>query len=131
MRGMSLLLAAAALSSCSTAPQHRSANAENELRMALEGKVAQRAVSCLPRFRSSDMQVIDDGTLLFRDGRTVYRNDLNGGTCSGLRSGNTLVTRQFGPLCRGDIAHVVNVSTGMTLGSCVIGDFVPYSMPRG
>ena len=131
MRGMSLLLVAAALAGCSTAPEQRSVSAENQLRRALDGKVAQRPVDCLPSFPTSDMTVIDNRTILFREGRTVYRNDLNGGTCSGLGFGNTLVTKQHGRLCRGDFAQVVNLSTGTTVGSCVIGEFVPYSAPRG
>ncbi len=132
MRGMSLLLVAATLAGCSTAPEPRSARAEDQLRRALDGKVAQAAVSCLPSFRSGDMTVIDDNTILFREGRTVYRNDLNGGRCSQLGSGHyALVTRSFGGgLCRGDIAQVMDVANGFTVGSCVIGDFVPYRAPR-
>ena len=131
MRGMSLLLVAATLAGCSTAPDQRSVSAENQLSRALEGKVAQQTVDCLPSLRSGDMTVIDDRTVLFREGRILYRNDFNGGRCNGLGAGNALLTRQQGRLCRGDIAQVVNLSTGSTVGSCVIGDFVPYSAPRG
>ena len=133
MRGMSLLFFAAALAGCSTAPpEPRTARAENELNRLLAGKVAQRPVSCLPSFRSGNMTIIDDGTILFREGRTVYRNDLNGGQCNRLGGGHyALVTRQSGGgLCRGDIAQVMDVSSGTTVGSCVIGDFVPYTTPR-
>ena len=135
MRGMSLLFVATALAGCSTAiePQQRSVQAEYELGRALHGKVAQKPVSCLSNFRSGDMTTIDDGTILFRQGRTVYRNDLNGGSCNGLGSGHyALVTKSFGGgLCRGDIAEVRDVSGGFAVGSCVMGDFVPYTDPRG
>jgi hypothetical protein len=135
MRGMSLLLAAAAiLAGCSTSPEPpRTARAEQELSRALEGKVAQRPVSCLQTYRSGDMTVIDDGTILFRQGRTIYRNDLNGGSCNQLGRGHyTLVTKQYGSgLCRGDIAQVVDLTSGVTVGSCSMGDFVPYTTPRG
>ncbi len=132
MRGLALLLAAATLGACMTAPEQRTAQAEDRLSRALEGKVAQRPVSCLPGSRSSrDMTVIDDGTILFREGRTVYRNDLSGGRCGGLGPGHTLVIRQQSRLCRGDVAQVVHLSTGTNFGSCVIGDFVPYSAPAG
>jgi hypothetical protein len=134
MRGMSLLLAAGAtLAGCSTAPEVRTPQAELELSKALEGKVAQRPVSCLQTYRTGDMTVIDDGTILFRQGRTVYRNDLNGGSCNQLGRGHyTLVTRQYGSgLCRGDIAQVVDLTSGATVGSCSMGDFVPYTSPRG
>jgi hypothetical protein len=74
---------------------------------------------------------VDDDTILFRSGsRRVYRNDLVG-SCNGLgRGGYALVTRSFGgsgQLCRGDIAHTVDTASGMFGGSCVIGEFVPYT----
>jgi hypothetical protein len=80
------------------------------------------------------MVVIDDNTVLFRNGRTVYRNDFQGGSCSRLGSGNyALLTRRTGGigLCRGDIAEVKDLTVGITVGSCVMGDFVPYTRPRG
>ena len=43
-----------------------------------------------------------------------------------------LVTRTSGTgLCSGDIARVVDVSNGITVGSCALGEFVPYTGPRG
>ena len=70
----------------------------------------------------------DDGTVAFKNGRTVYVNHLLG-ECNGLKSGfYTLVTRSSGSgLCRGDIARVADVSTGMIVGSCAVGDFIPYT----
>jgi hypothetical protein len=78
------------------------------------------------------MQVIDDHTILFRDGRTTYVQNPRG-ACYGLGSGSrTLVTRQFGTtqLCDGDINHTVDLSTGIQGGSCVFGPFMPYTKPR-
>ena len=31
---------------------------------------------------------------------------------------------------QGDIAEVRDFSNGITVGSCVLGDFVPYTTPR-
>jgi hypothetical protein len=79
------------------------------------------------------MVVIDDNTVVFKDGRTVYRNDFQGGTCSQLGSGNyALLTRRYGGsgLCRGDIAEVKDLTSGFTVGSCAMGDFIPYTKPR-
>ena len=131
MRGLSLVLIGAAVASCSTAPESRSLSAEDHLQKVLAGKVALAPVDCLRSYSSNDMIVIDDGTILFREGGRIYRNDLEGGRCSGLAMGNTLVTRQFGGqgLCRGDVAQVMHLSSGMTMGSCVLGDFVPYASP--
>lgn len=135
MRSMSLLLLAAALGACSTTPQPgRTADAEAHLHKLLDGRVASAPKTCLPHYRADNMVVIDDNTILFRDGRTVYRNDFQGGTCSRLGSGfYALLTRTSGGtgLCRGDIAEVVDTSSGMQVGSCVLGDFVPYTLPQG
>lgn len=131
-----LTLAAAILAGCATyaadQPAYRSVKNDLEFRKALAGKVPGRPVDCLPSYRSSDMQVIDDNTILFRDGRTTYVQSPRGG-CSPLGSGHyTLVTRSHGGmgLCRGDIARVVDLTAGFTVGSCAIESFVPFRAPR-
>ncbi len=133
MRSVSLLLLGATLVGCSTyPPQPRTPNAEAHLQSMLAGKVAGPAVRCIPSYAADNMVVVDDSTILFRDGaRRVWRNDLEGGACHGLRNGGTLVTRRevgSSSLCKGDISHVVT-SGGMSTSSCVMGDFVPYSVP--
>jgi len=134
MRNVTLiLLAAATAASCTTAPQPepRSDRAAAELQRLLAGRVAGKPESCLPRHRSNNMVTIDANTIAFREGRRVWVNNVRG-SCHGLGwGGNALVTRDFGGrgLCSGDIAQVVNTSSGMPVGSCVLGDFVPYSRP--
>ncbi len=130
MRAISLILIGSAIASCTTAPPPpaRSAEARAELQTLLAGKVAGQPMACLPHYRADNMIVIDDNTIAFRDGKTVYRNDLRSG-CA--RLGNTfytLVTRRVGGsgLCSGDLAEVVDFSSGTTVGTCVLGDFVPY-----
>jgi hypothetical protein len=129
MRAIPLLLTAAVLTGCMTQPQPatRSAEAEAEFQKLLAGKVAGQPISCLPSYKRNEMVRIDDGTVAFKNGKTVYVNKLIG-ECSGLASGfYALVTNSSGPgLCRGDIARVTDVRTGMVAGSCAIGDFVPY-----
>ena len=117
------------LCACATAsePTQRSAQAQATYDRMLAGKVAGKAEKCLPTYRSNDMTVIDDDTILFRDGRTVYVNQPLGGCMNLHQSGRALVTRNVGPqLCRGDIATVVDNTSGITVGSCSLGDFVPY-----
>lgn len=132
---LAILAGAGTLASCATvgAPEVRSARAQAELSRWLDGRVAGRPQSCLPTYRSQDMVVIDENTLLFRDGANrVWRTELQG-PCSGLgRPGTALLTRQFGGtgLCRGEIAQVIDTSAGFTVGSCSIGDFVPYTGRR-
>ena len=131
MRSMILLLLGASVAACTTAPpQPRSAQAEAHLHKLLAGKSAGQPVTCLPSYRSRDMITIDDNTLVFRDsGSRVYVNNLEGGGCANLGRGfYTLVTRTTGSgLCRGEIAEVADLNSGMTVGSCVLGDFVPYT----
>ena len=132
MRSVAMLLAASALASCSTPMQtaQRSARGEAQLAELIAGKTPGQPISCLPGSRSSGMVVIDDDTIAFRDGsKRVYVNHLRGG-CNNLDRGwYALVTRTSGSsgMCRGDIAEVRDVAHGFTVGSCVIGDFVPYT----
>ena len=133
MRSMSLMLLAATLGACTTGPEPgRTAGDQAHLDKLLAGKAPAAAISCLPHYRANDMVVIDDHTVVFKDGRTVYRNDFQGGACSNLgHGGYALVTRSVTPgLCRGDIAEVFDTSSKMTVGSCVLGDFIPYTGPR-
>ena len=136
MRFITTALLASALAACATAPQpvSRTAKAEAELGKLLAGKTAGAPISCLQNRRADNMVIIDDSTVIFRDtANRVYRNDFNGGSCDNLGSGfYTLVTRTSGTgLCSGDIARVVDVSNGITVGSCALGEFVPYTGPRG
>lgn len=129
MRAISLILIGSAVVGCTTAPPPaRSAEARAELQALLAGKVAGQPMACLPSYRADRMVVIDDNTIAFRDGQTVYRNDLRSG-CAHLGSSfYTMVTRRVGGsgLCSGDLVEVVDLSSGTTVGTCVLGDFVPY-----
>jgi hypothetical protein len=135
MRGLTIALIASALAGCATAPEPmtRSAEAEAHLNKILAGKTAGRGVTCLPSWKSGDMVVIDDNTVIFRDSpRRVYRNDFQGSACNRLGTGSyALVTRSNSTsLCSGDIAQVVDVANGFTVGSCVLGEFIPFEGPR-
>lgn len=119
------------LASCSTAPvqEARSPKAERQLASALAGRTARPPVRCLPSYRTTQMEVIDDWTIVYRDGRTVYVQNPRGG-CRGLGIGAyTMVTRQYGTnqMCDGDISQLVDLRTGMHGGSCVFGPFTPYT----
>lgn len=130
MRPAAFLIIAASASACaaSAMTETRSPKAEKRLVSELQGKVAGAPISCLPPLRGRDMIVIDDNTVLFREGRRkVYRNDPPGG-CSPMGFGGyTLVTRSTSSqLCRGDIVQVTDLRNGIIAGSCALGDFVPY-----
>jgi hypothetical protein len=130
----SLGLAALVIASCTSTPTQevRTPRAQKELAEALAGRTPGPPMNCLPNYRADNMEIIDDYTILFRDGRTVYVQNPRGG-CNGIGSGAyTLVTRQFGTaqLCSGDINRVVDLRTGMGGGSCVFSPFVPYTKPN-
>ena len=129
------LSGAALLAGCSTAPAQvtRTAQAQQELDKALAGRVAGPPVTCLPHYSADNMQVIDDWTILFKDGRTVYVQNPRGG-CPGIASHrNILVTKLRGTtqLCRGDINHLVDPVSGIGGGACVFSEFIPYTKPAG
>jgi hypothetical protein len=133
LASLTILASAGLLASCATTgtPEPRSPKAVAELASYLEGRVPGKPVSCLPTYRRQDMVVIDENTILFRDGANrVWRNDLRGPCGSLGRPGTALLTRQFSSsLCSGEIAQVIDTSQGFVVGSCSLGDFVPYTGP--
>lgn len=128
------LACSATLASCSASavPDTPSPRAQRELAEALAGRTPGPAVRCIRNYRSNNMQVIDDDTILFRDGRTIYLQKPRN-SCIGIGNGSrTLVTRPFGTtdLCDGDINRLVDLSAGIGGGSCVFSPFVPYTKPN-
>lgn len=126
----SLLAVGFVAASCVSSPSEPQQSAADlkQLDRALEGRVAGEPVRCLPPFGSTDVQVIDDWTILFRQGGVVYVQKPAGG-CSGIGSHrNVMVSRVWGngQVCSGDIQHLVDPSTGIGGGACVFGSFVPY-----
>jgi len=102
-----------------------------DLAKAIEGKVPGEPVSCVNADRGgANLRPIGDHTLIYKvSNDLVYRNNLQG-ACRGLAQGDTLVlNRTTSQYCRGDIARVVNLPSGMPSGSCALGDFIPYRTP--
>ncbi|MFL6753233.1 MAG: hypothetical protein ACJ8D5_09265 [Sphingomicrobium sp.] len=127
--------AACAASSCTPASPAETAavQARQQAQFATltAGKVPGAPINCLATYRANDMVVVNDNTVAFKQGRRLYVNNMQG-SCYGLERGTTaLVTRTPSTqLCRGDIATLVDTSTRTSVGSCVFGDFVPYT-PTG
>lgn len=135
MRNIVPLIAASILTGCTAGPPPAPVmlDAKQQARMAqlLDGKVAGTPQSCLPSWRTHNMVTIDDSTLIFQEspGRVWLQRPKN--PCNLLSIGPyALVTRgSTGQLCNGDIAQVVDTMSGSNVGSCVMGDFVPYVRP--
>jgi hypothetical protein len=105
------------------------ANQEARLAAELTGfEQAGEPVSCVARTALAGNRTAGTGAIIF-DGRTrsmVYVNRPSGG-CSDLNFGRALVLRSSGSsLCRGDIATVIDPSSGTVMGGCGLGDFTPY-----
>ena len=135
MNKMILALTLLPLTACTTStansPPQFSAREEKELASILTDKVPGEPVSCITSFNSSELRALGDNTLVYRVNKDlVYRNTMQG-QCSGLSRGDTLVMNRTSSsqYCRGDIARVVNLPSGMMTGSCVLGEFVPYRTP--
>lgn len=102
-----------------------------ELAAALKDKVPGKPVTCVSRVLGTDgLHAVSDDILIYRVNRNlVYRNDLSG-RCNGISTGNTMVLKPtIDQYCRGDIMRSVDLTTGMHLGSCALGSFVPYRTP--
>lgn len=110
----------------------RTERAQTRLTRALDGLVAGPPQRCIPSFRGVDQEIVDRGTILFKNGRDlVFRNDPEGG-CQGLDSSRTLLVSSFGSdYCRGDLVRVLDRTTGAAVGSCSFSDFIPYTRAPG
>lgn len=95
----------------------------------IEGRVAGEPVSCISRIDQKRLTVVGDKYLIYQrssNPKTIYINEPYGG-CRDAED-NTLVTKRFSSrLCRGEIAEVKDLSTGIHYDSCSFGRFVPYT----
>lgn len=126
-----MLCGAVMVASCSTGQvqQSRSPEAQRQLAEALAGRTPGPPVRCIRNYQTNQMQVIDDWTILFRDGPTIYVQNPRGG-CPGLANSNrALVTRSFGTndLCDKDFNAMVDLVSKSPGGVCIFGPFVPYT----
>lgn len=139
-RAASLILAAATaltLSACAAGPRGSdpeplTAEQSEELAKLIGDRVAQEPINCLPPgLRSASNTRISDQVLAYRQGGgTVYVNNLRS-PCPGLANDwDIIVTRPFtGRSCDGDIIQLVDRTSGIFGGSCVLGEFTPYERP--
>lgn len=125
-----ILLAGCAARADSPAAQAASAERdgkyETDLAKALEGRTAGEPVTCINQRDIRSVKGVGDRTLIYEmNSRLLYRNDPPGG-CR-LRPSETIITRtSTNQLCRGDIARIADLTTGVETDGCGLGDFVPY-----
>lgn len=131
---MKTLAFAAALALVGAAPPQqveRTPEMQAKLDKLLTGRVAGESQRCLKGYVTNNPIGIDDQTMLFRDGPRLWRTELQSGyRCSELGLNRMLVTVNKNiRLCRGDTTYIVDSKDGSPVGTCVVGDFVPYTKP--
>ena len=95
----------------------------------IANRTAGEPISCINRFDQKNLTVIGDKYLVYgrsRNAKTIYVNEPRGG-CRDADS-NSLITKRFSTnLCRGEIAEVKDLTTGIHYDSCAFGSFTPYT----
>jgi hypothetical protein len=106
------------------ASQH--AEAQRDLSQALAGRVAGKPQDCIPIQGISGPQVVDRSTVIYRDGRRVYVNQL-ASECPSLSPFDTLVVELHNnQLCRNDLFRVLQSGSSIPGAYCRFGSFTPY-----
>ncbi len=123
-------LAAAACSPAGNGPTELSANAQSKLAEELQGRVAGRPQACVSQRDLRGNRSVGEEAIIFEGrGNLIYVNRPPGG-CPELRFSRALVTRTPSTqLCQGDIATVIDTTTGTYHGGCGLGSFTPYQRP--
>jgi hypothetical protein len=97
------------------------------------GRVAGKPVSCInagPIGGNRDSEKIAGTAMAYRQGTTWYVSRFEGG-CPQLDEDTIVVTRlHSSQLCRGDIAELRMAGANIPQGSCIFGDFVPYTKAK-
>jgi hypothetical protein len=124
-----LMLALAGLVGASSAPEPAalSEEAQGRLDHALEGRMAEPAVSCVSQRLLRNNRSIGESVILFEgaNGR-LYVNRPPAG-CPSLEYGRSMLTHTpMSQLCEGDIVTIFDPVSRFEYGSCGLGNFVPY-----
>jgi hypothetical protein len=98
---------------------------EAELAKLLEGRTAGKPQSCIPAQISTRLRVIDQTAMVYESGKTVYVARAE--DPRSLDTNDILVIKRFGSeLCKQDIIHTVDRTSGFLTGVVFLNDFVPY-----
>ena len=126
-----IMLAALALAGCTgnaALQASRQAEAQRDLDDALKGRVAGKPQDCL--FSPSSVngpQIVDQATILYRDGKRVWRNDLTA-ACPSLDQDDILVVEMHGSqICKNDLFRPVDRGSQIPGAYCRFGQFTPYT----
>jgi hypothetical protein len=122
-----ILVAVAALAGCTEPPP---AAPNTAFAQELAGHVPGKPESCVTSYPAENLRIVDQSTIAYGSGRTIYVNHL-GGPCPALSQFNTIIVDAGigGQYCRGD--HVRGLEPGAIIAGpqCNLGDWIPYRMP--
>lgn len=122
------VLAAAALAALATgsALQAREKlTGEQQLAKLLEGRVAEKPVSCIPLSDARDARIIDKTAIVYDRGNVIYVNRPSG--ARDLDSDDIMVTHPTGgQLCSVDVVRMHDQSSHFFTGFVGLNEFVPY-----
>ncbi len=127
---MAMLLAAPAIGGETIALTEKQ---QTKLDKRLEGRTAGEARSCINHSDQRQMTVISDDILIFgssRNAKTIYVNKPYLG-CRNADRNILTYSRPTSSLCKGEIVQLIDNGSGMTMGSCAFGEFVPYTKDAG
>jgi hypothetical protein len=98
---------------------------EAKLARIIDGRVAGEPVRCLDSSQRRNLEIVDRTALVFKDGDTLYVSRPAG--VSFLTWSDVPVFEIWGDqLCKMDIVHLQDRSSGIGGASLSMGEFVPY-----
>lgn len=96
----------------------------------LAGRIAGEPVDCIALAANTSPQILENGTILYREtNRRVWRTQPVG-VCPGLRPLDRLIVQVYGTqLCRNDQFQAQPVNSRIPGGICRFDRFTPYDLP--
>jgi hypothetical protein len=126
---LAIMLGALALAGCTASSEMQAsqrAEAASDLADALKGRVAGTPQDCISSSQQSGPTIIDSQTILYRDGKRVWRNDL-ASSCPSLDPDSILVVELHGSqICKNDMFRPVDRGSRIPGSYCRFGQFTPY-----
>jgi hypothetical protein len=102
------------------------AGRDNPAAKALAGREAGTPADCITLSASTNSEIVDARTILYRQGHRIWRTGPVG-TCASLAPNRILIVEPFGAqLCRNDRFRTLTPNTSIPSGYCRFDRFTPY-----
>jgi hypothetical protein len=126
---LAIILGALVLAGCASSTElqaSRQAEAATDLAEALKGRVAGTPQNCISQAGTNGPQIIDARTVLYRDGKRIWRNEL-ASDCPSLDQDSILVVELHGSqICKNDLFRPIDRGSRIPGPYCRFGQFTPY-----